>query len=202
MNYIDAESWMTCLDDDLWIFDKLILSRKLGYVCGPAGAPIPDHGIYIVRPITNIDGMGRGAYTRYFKKGEGTSDLSPGTFWCEMFTGEHVSIDYLNREPILTVVGEKDPLDPLWRFTSWKKVENNIGYPDILLKIKGNYPKVNVEMIGGNIIEIHLRHNPDWNNHKSEMIIPVWNDQKIMIPPGWYYKEDRDFNRQGFYIKG
>jgi len=29
--------WETIDPDELWAMDKLILSRKLGYVCGPTG---------------------------------------------------------------------------------------------------------------------------------------------------------------------
>ena len=32
----DDEAWIDCNDDDLWVFDKCILSRKLNYNCGPA----------------------------------------------------------------------------------------------------------------------------------------------------------------------
>ena len=33
----DDEVWDVAHTEDLWIFDKLILSKKLGYQCGPAG---------------------------------------------------------------------------------------------------------------------------------------------------------------------
>ena len=29
--------WKTADPDELWVMDTLILSRKLGYKCGPAG---------------------------------------------------------------------------------------------------------------------------------------------------------------------
>ena len=42
-------------------FNKLWLAEQLGYVCGPAGVDVPKPGVYVVRPIMNLDGMGAGA---------------------------------------------------------------------------------------------------------------------------------------------
>ena len=40
----DAEDlyWRSPKSDDLWALDKLILSKKLGYKCGPAGIDVPN----------------------------------------------------------------------------------------------------------------------------------------------------------------
>ena len=38
--------WKNPKIDDLWALDKLILSKKLGYTCGPAGIEVPKEGIY------------------------------------------------------------------------------------------------------------------------------------------------------------
>jgi hypothetical protein len=64
----DDEVWFDCHIDDLWVFDKLILSRKLGYVCGPIDAYVPEPDHYIVRPCVNPAGMGRGATIEYIEK--------------------------------------------------------------------------------------------------------------------------------------
>ena len=53
----DDDAWISCHKDDLWIFDKCILSTKLGYNCGPADMDVPEPGIYIVRPCVNLAGM-------------------------------------------------------------------------------------------------------------------------------------------------
>ena len=57
----DKDVWGKVHPDDLWIYDKLIVAKKAGYLAGPAGIPVPQAGWYIVRPITNIRMMGRGA---------------------------------------------------------------------------------------------------------------------------------------------
>ena len=33
----DDDVWELAHEEDLWIFDKLILSKRLGYQCGPVG---------------------------------------------------------------------------------------------------------------------------------------------------------------------
>lgn len=81
----DDIMWNLCDPNDLWIYDKLILSRKMGYVCGPPGVPVPNADSYIVRPITNIEGMGRGAEILWLD--DDTDHLPPGYFWCEIFDG-------------------------------------------------------------------------------------------------------------------
>ena len=63
MKIYDDEVWNSIELEDLWIYDKLILSKKLGHLCGPAGIDLPFTGTFIVKPITNILGMGKGAYT-------------------------------------------------------------------------------------------------------------------------------------------
>ena len=88
----DYQAWVTCHLDDLWIFDKLILARKLGYLCGPADVAIPESNNYIVRPCVNLAGMSIGAEIRFLEKGKW--DLESGYFWCEVFEGRHLSVDY------------------------------------------------------------------------------------------------------------
>jgi len=39
--------WQTVDPNDIWVMDKLILSRKLGYTCGPVGLDVPVPGVYI-----------------------------------------------------------------------------------------------------------------------------------------------------------
>jgi hypothetical protein len=44
-------------------YNKLWLSEKLGYRCGPAGVNVLFDEEYIVRPVMNLEGMGAGAKT-------------------------------------------------------------------------------------------------------------------------------------------
>lgn len=43
-----TDEWKSIHVKDLWIYNKLILSQTLGYVCGPTGVDVPKPGFYIV----------------------------------------------------------------------------------------------------------------------------------------------------------
>ena len=97
--------WKNPKADDLWALDKLILSKKLGYNCGPAGIEVPKEGDYIVRPVLNVFGLGMGAKKMHLKKD--TSHLPIGTFWCEWFEGRHFTVDYAKGKQVRCVEGFK-----------------------------------------------------------------------------------------------
>lgn len=185
----DYEAWRACPEQDLWAFDKLVVSRKCGYSCGPRGLPVPQPGQYIIRPITNLDGMGRGAYSEYLE--HSTRHIPDGFFWNELFTGVHISVDYLDCKPVLSVLGMRDPEKLFQRFTYWRKVEDTIPLPQILYGLTINHRFINCEFIGGKLIEVHLRHNPDFAYGNTEMI-PVWPGQSTQPPAGFRFIPDID----------
>ena len=191
----DDEAWFECHVNDLWIFDKLILSRKLGYVCGPVDAWVPEPNYYIVRPCINPAGMGRGATIEYIEKE--TDHLPVGYFWCEIFEGRHLSIDYYFGNQKLATEGFRAKNNPLWKFDKWMRVNDEIEYPEILHDLVRMYPTINCEFIGDKLIEVHLRGNEDMGNYSE--IIPVWDDKTKI--DGYEYFEDIDYKRLGFYKK-
>lgn len=196
----DETAWHSCHSDDLWIFDKLILSKKLGYICGPKGVDVPEPGRYIIRPCVNLMGMGRGAHIRFIERL--TDDLLPdGSFWCEIFSGRHLSVDYRDGKQVLAVEGIRNKEDfkdeYLDKWAMWRIVEDKIPFPNVLKDLAGKYEYINVEMIGGKIIEVHLRRNPDFVGHNAPYVIPSYDKRKI---DGHYFVDAPDFNRIGFFI--
>lgn len=192
-------AWQTTDPEDLWIFDKLILSRYLGYMCGPVGTPVPKEGYYMVRPCVNALGLGLGAQKHYIK--DSTNHLTPGHFWCEWFDGDHISIDYDWGKQCLAVQGFKAP-GTFTRWDRWKRVDDvKIKMPAFLGNIRVKYSKINCEYIGGKLIEVHLRHNPDFPGNRQEYI-PVWQGQNECPPEGYEYVEDPDVHgRIGAWVK-
>tara|TARA_R110002073_G_scaffold246845_2_gene409623 strand:- start:12733 stop:13455 length:723 start_codon:yes stop_codon:yes gene_type:complete len=173
-----------------WIFNKLELSLKLGYVCGPACVPVKHDGMYIVRPIYNLYGMSVSAKYVFLTQAdkvlmEAHKFIDPGMFWCEMFDGPHYSIDYRwtdtgrggvhsHWEPFNTTVGEKEDL----KFTKWTKIENKyIRLPEWVDNFYDTNV-INVEFIGDRIIEIHLRSGNDIveDDPIGTTMIPIWSD--------------------------
>ena len=197
-----------------WVYNKLQLSEKLGYVCGPSVVPIPRDGNYIIRPIMNLSGMGIGARIETLKKGDKITD--PSYFWCECFEGDHISVDYTFKKgeifPIFACQGWNDKKE-LWRFNKWVKVDpipEELSLPNWLEGDINSAQHINVEWIGGKIIEVHLRHGHDFPKGAVE-IIPVWEDiaqeqHYSWGSSGYNWKADEDdadtnleIKRLGFY---
>jgi len=194
----EEQVWQDIDPNDMWVLDKLILSRKLGYSCGPTGTPVPYPGHYIVRPCVNPCGLGLGAQILFID--DSTDDLPPGHFWCEIFKGRHLSVDYHKGLQVLCVEGFK-PEDTLTRWDRWVRVTDYVTRPKLLLPIMKKYEWVNCEFIGGNLIEVHLRQNVDFPEGRQEYI-PVWDGMNEMPPKGYEYIEDPELHgRIGAWVK-
>jgi hypothetical protein len=168
----DVDVWEFIEPDDLWIYDKLILARKLEYYCGPAGTLPKKSGEYIVRPCVNFMMMGHGA-----KVVSGLEfNIPVGYFWCERFYGRHLSFDFYKGEQVLAVEGFRNDPNRLDRFSKWQKCEDELTLPEILVTIANKYEWLNVKCIGDKIIEVHLRYNDDFEGHSAKTIVPIWKD--------------------------
>jgi len=178
------------------LFNKLELSLRLGYNAGPTPMPVSKSGEYIVRPIYNLSGMGAGAKIMTLEAGK-VYDFPPSYFWCERFVGDHLSVNYewqgSRLIPTHTSIGETD-FENLSRFRRWTKIEHqNLELPNWISSLRF-VQNINIEFIGGKIIEIHLRHGVDFPEGATE-IIPVWKtttqkeiDQ--LVDKGYLYEED------------
>ena len=207
MSTVDIETaeddvWRTIDSKYLWAMDKLILARKMGYLCGPVGLKVPKPGWYIVRPSVNMQGMGLGAQKVWID--QSTVHLPAGHFWCEFFTGRHFSVDYAYGLPTLCVEGFKSE-DTFMKWDRWSKVDDwsaieySLGFPKILDDFI-HWPKVNCEFIGGKLIEVHFRENEDFKDGITEFL-PVWEGQSTQPPPGYRYISYPDQKRLGAFVK-
>ena len=172
----DCDSYVKYPKHRKW-FNKLWLAEMLGYKCGPAGTDIPEDGVYVVRPIYNLGGMGAGAKVVELKKDDYTS-VPPGYFWCEYFNDLHYSGNYRfvsgqipYWEPIGCWQGTNFPIN-LSKFTEWRRVSLNKA-PKVSREFNELFDVavINVEFIGDKPIEVHLRKgaDPDY-----DVMIPVW----------------------------
>lgn len=192
-----SEEWNSIQPSDLWVYNKLQLSQVLGYTCGPAGLEVPNPDFYIVRPSINMMGMGRYARREYLN--QSTEHLHPSEFWCEIFSGQHKSIDYHWGECKLVVNGFIKSAQNLYQWDKWEKVDQKIPFPDVLNEFKYRYEWINIEMIGDKIIEVHFRPNPDFR-YGNTVAIPIWDEVPEVTPEGYRYIEDQDFYRKGFLV--
>ena len=196
MYHLDGnDEWNHIHPSDLWVYNKLFLSRVLGYTCGPVGTTVPKPDFYIVRPSFNLLGMGRFARKEWIE-----NDIEyahPSEFWCEIFEGEHLSVDFKNQTAELVVLGTRNPDDPYYKWKKWEKVDQKMEFPEILRSLKGNYEWINCEFINGNLIEVHFRRNPDFR-YGNSLAIPVWDDEKV---ENMTFIEDNEYLRKGFYVE-
>jgi hypothetical protein len=189
----DSDVWKFIDIQDLWVYDKLILAKKLGYQCGPAGVTPRKSDHYVIKPCVNFRMMGIGAFVEYLSNDGNDDDKVPtGYFWSERFTGRHLSFDYHYGEQVLAVEGFRDDPERLDRFSKWVKVDDKFTLPYCLSLIADKYEWLNVETIGGYVIEAHLRFNDDFSNHNSDEIIPIWNED---------FYESKCGDRIGFLLK-
>lgn len=199
MYHLDVnDEWNAIHHNDLWIYNKLQLSRVLGYQCGPVGTTVPKPDFYIIRPSINFLGMGRFAEILWIENS--TDDFYPSNFWCEVFKGEHLSVDFHYQEAKLVVRGIKDDNDPLYKWQKWEKIDRKIGFPPILSHLTENYDWINCEFIDEKLIEVHIRQNPDFR-YDNDIAIPVWDDNFTENPDFIRDLEYDTYKRRGIYIK-
>lgn len=170
----DSDVWDTIDPQHLWVCDKLLLAKRLGYLCGPAGVTVPSKGMYIVRPCVNFRMMSRGA--EIVELDPNQDSIPDGYFWCEVFTGRHLSFDYRWGQQVLAVEGFRNSTR-LDRFSRWEKVTDQYVLPTVLQQVAENVEWFNVEVIGSNVIEAHFRFNDDFANHDGDVVIPIWKEQ-------------------------
>lgn len=193
----DSDAWQK-YPQHRWVFNKLTLSLKLGYNAGPAGLMVPNEGDYIIRPVYNLSGMGVNARREYLNRGD-VNSTKPGEFWCEFFHGPNVTIDYewdyVNGERVLRPVFAAQGFrtsPKLYRFNAWKKIDPPIWKLPEWINEFQDVPRINLEFVHDQLIEIHLRPGIDFPDGATQ-IIPIWDDMTDA--------ECKPFERMGFKIQ-
>lgn len=189
-------------DEQAWLaypaarafYDRRWLAGQLGYVHGPTGTNPSKPGWYFVKPICNLYGMGVGAGRQRYSHGT-EFGVPPGCFWSECFEGEHLSIDYhwsrrLGRwVAVCCVKGIFAVMVPVcWILQPRGRSLPEL--PDLFGRIaeSSDACRINVEFIGGKIIECHLRSGlGDWRGSPAgaTKAVPVWEGMRIpgnMVP--------------------
>ena len=191
----DTEAYNIFPSDRHW-YDKLFVARTFGYNCGEI--VIPTSGKYIVRPKINLNGCGEDTTIKHYRAG----DLVPSRmFWCEVFEGRHITIDYQRQfghwVQTNTFEGFNTQANPI-EFKNWKRVEYSYPLPAPLYNI--GVSDINIEVIGGKVIEIHLRSNPDPIQYDE--FWPIWTEDQLPPFAGAIRIPDREkhLHRKGFYV--
>ncbi|MGH7083077.1 MAG: hypothetical protein ACREFV_11475 [Acetobacteraceae bacterium] len=162
----DADSW-SWYPELRWLYDKIAVALSQGMEAAPHGV-MPKQFPIFSKPITNLRGMGIGS--RIFRDPtEYTRSLTAGHMWMTLLEGEHVSTDIAITEgrPVWWCHTTGHP-GPGGTFDYWtihagrrRRLEEATG-----AWVEHHLPRytgmLNLETIGGRIIELHLRFADQW----------------------------------------
>ena len=141
---------------DRWALNKLHLSERLGYVCGPIGVSPPE-GRFCLRPINSIRGLGAGGWFDVnidYGAGE-VMPIIPGYFWTEWFTGDHRFTHFIND---VAVQASRNPVAAGVMSTTGNTADGNVSEAVVLPPVlQGLSRYLMVESLDDKIIEVAFR---------------------------------------------
>ena len=150
-----------------WVYDKIRVAQSQGLDAAPHGV-VPSRFPVFSKPMVNLRGMGAGSLI-IRSLDEYEHHLTPGHMWMTLLEGRHVSSD----------VAVVDGRPRWWRHVTGKpgpegtfdywtvhaagdlEIEASTG-AWIERHMAGYTGMLNVETIGGRIIEAHLRFSDQW----------------------------------------
>ena len=160
----DAYLWYP---EHRWVYNKLLIAESQKLACGPHGL-MPDAFPVFSKPIYNMRGMGTGSCV-IRDAAEYARVQAPGHFWMPLLTGDHVSTD------LAVVDGEVrwcrhvsgvplgDGMFDYWVVEAPRRPElEQVQAAWLRQHLRGYTGMVNLETIGGTIIECHLRFADQW----------------------------------------
>lgn len=196
----DSDAWQW-FPQHRWIYDKLAVAQSQGLRAAPHGVMPPSFPVFS-KPLVNLRGMG--IDSRIIRSAEDyRAQMRPGHFWTELLSGEHVSTD----------VAVQDGRAKWWRhavgvpgpggtFDRWivqadgrDELEAACG-GWIARHLAGYTGMLNLETIGGRIIEGHLRFADQW----PDLYGPEWVAAlvKLYSEGRWEFADDR--RRDGYSV--
>ena len=196
----DSDAW-TWNPRHRWVYDRIAIAQSQGIDAGPHGTLPPSFPVFS-KPIVNLKGMGLG--TRILQTPEDYDrHCTAGHMWMQLLSGRHLSSD------AAVVSGEVR----WWRhvtglpagggtFDYWTvhadakpALEASLGR--WIANHLGDYTGlVNLETVGGSIIEIHLRPSDQW----PDLYGHGWVDALVhLYSRGEWRFADRD-RRNGYSV--
>jgi hypothetical protein len=150
-----------------WIYDKLRVAQSQGLDCGLYGSPPARYPVFC-KPVTNLKGMGAGSCVLQDERGY-HENCKPGDFWMKLLSGEHVSSDWAvvrgatvwcrHTLGIPVIAGTFD----YWVIQARARPSLERYCRDWIQAHLPDYTgMLNIETIGGRIIEAHLRFSDQW----------------------------------------
>jgi hypothetical protein len=196
----DADSWLW-YPGHRWVYDKIAVALSQDLEAGPHGV-MPSRFPVFSKPITNLKGMGAGSRL-LSTADEYEQSLTPGHMWMTLLQGRHVSSDIavVNGEPcwwrhVTGMPGGEGTFD-YWTLHAARDsaLEDYCG-AWIRGHLSGYTGMINIETIGGRMIEVHLRLSDQW----PDLYGPGWVDALVRL----YHARAWDFadaeRRDGYSV--
>jgi len=196
----DSDSW-TWYPRHRWVYDKVAVALSQGLEAAPHGVA-PKRFPVFSKPITNLKGMGVGS--RVLRSDDDyVTHYAPGHMWMTLLDGRHVSSDVavLDGKPVWWRHATGRP-GAEGTFDYWvlhaahdAEVEAHCG-AWIMRRLAGYTGMLNLETIGGRLIEVHLRFADQWPDLYGkgwvEALVRLYQHQR------WDYPDDD--RRDGYSV--
>jgi hypothetical protein len=196
----DGDAWLW-YPAQRWVYDKLMVALSQGLEAGPHGTTPRGFPVFS-KPIVNLRGMGIGSRVLN-SQAEYETHYTPGHFWMMLLAGRHVSSD------IVVVDGEPR----WWRHVTGKPAGGGTfdywtvhAEPDAAIEahcgdwvrknLAGYTGMLNLETIGGKIIEAHLRFADQW----PDLYGPGWVDAVVGLYEQGIWDFGDDDRSEGYSV--
>ncbi len=196
----DSDAWQW-YPAQRWVYDKLAVALSQNLAAGPHGTAVPRFPVFS-KPVVNLRGMGIGSRVLN-SQAEYEAHYTPGHFWMPLLDGRHVSSD--------VAVVEGAPR--WWRHVTGKPAgEGTFDHwivhaePDAAIEahcgawvnknLAGYTGMLNLETIGGTIIEVHLRFADQW----PDLYSPGWVDALVGLYERGAWEFEDDDRSEGYSV--
>ncbi|MBV9735561.1 MAG: hypothetical protein JO209_06590 [Acidisphaera sp.] len=196
----DADAWCW-YPRHRWVYDKLAVAQSQGLEAAPHGV-LPAAFPVFSKPVYNLRGMGTGSQV-LASAAQYYAAQAPGHFWMRLLTGEHVSTDValIDGEPVWWRHATGDPgpggTFDLWTIHAARRPALEAAAGAWLRQnLRGHTGMVNLESIGGSIIEVHLRFADQW----PDLYGAGWVEALIGLYAGGVWSYPDTDRRDGFSV--
>lgn len=175
-----------------WTYNKLLVAERQGLLCAPHGVTPLDFPVFS-KPIYNLNTMG--ADSRTLRNiSEYREHRKAGHMWSELLVGDHISTDVLVRDG--TVLWHSHTQGHPLEEGTFDRWDVNVQYHENLAQYLQGFIKkhfggfsgpMNLETIGGKIIEIHLRFSDQW----PDLYPPDFMEAVVRLSAGPFFMGDQ-----------
>jgi hypothetical protein len=150
-----------------WIYNKLLIAQSQGLECGLHDVAPLRYPVFC-KPVVNLKDMGVGSQL-LFSERDYHENCGVGYFWMKLLTGEHISTDFaVIKGEIAWCRHTLGIPDVAGTFDYWVIEERSRPRLEryccewIRSNLRDYTGMLNIETIGGRIIEAHLRFSDQW----------------------------------------